>query len=111
MKMLLPQQVIHHRVPEGATCLSLYANSSTELEQLVEQARRSARNELSAPEVERLFRPLRRWRFDADSGAFPTGIFISQGFSGCAHLPFKSKGLGVVAKSFHVKPLLKWIQR
>jgi hypothetical protein len=41
----------------------------------------------------------------------PFAIFLSPQFSGFTLLPFPVKDLAVVADSFHVKPLLKWLQR
>lgn len=113
MKTLTPQQVVHYHLPKAAKCLSLYANSFSDLKEKLEQSLAQARKEKLITETEHLHRPVRRLlsKIEAKQDNFPIAVFVTHGFSCQIKLPFEVKKLAVVASSFHVKPLLKWMQR
>jgi len=113
MRTIAPQQLVHHRIPKGALCLSIYANSIDDLKLKLRQCRTKAAAERGQPKVEQLFRPVRKLiaGLENEPVEFPMGVFVTQGLSCKMKMPIEVQSLGVLAESFHVKPLLKWMQR
>jgi hypothetical protein len=110
MKFIRPHNVLD-LVPRCAVpCVSIYANSPSELGATLEEARQLLAGDIGPEPARRLLRPLQRFR-QAGRPAFPLALFAADGFSGFTSLPFRTKAICVVARSFHVKPLLKWMQR
>jgi hypothetical protein len=108
-----PYHVLNLTPKVDAPCLSLYASSERELAQLIEKAEELGLKSYDGATVDRLLKPMHTaFKYLGSSGlAYPIALFSTKGFSGYAKLPFATKPLSVVASSFHVKPLLKWMQR
>lgn len=108
-----PYHVLNLSPQENFPCLSLYAGSEKELVKLMGKAEELGLMKYDSKTLDMLFRPihgfLKRGKLEADHN--PVALFSTKGFSGCSYLPFPVKPLAVVANSFHVKPLLKWMQR
>lgn len=113
MKRISPAYIIEVAPRITGPCLSIYANSPLELATVLGDAIAIAKRDLTQDETRRLFRPLVKFLRSKDFGnlEFPLAFFVTRGFAGHAKLPFSTKGLAVVASSFHVKPMLKWLQR
>jgi hypothetical protein len=92
-------------------CLSLYAESERELVSMLGKAEELGLKEYDAKTLDLLFKPVHNFLKKAEVGGSPMALFSSKGFAGYSLLPFPAKPLAVVASSFHVKPLLKWMQR
>lgn len=111
MNFIKPTELFKISVPGNSTCLSIYANSSKEMAQVLGDAKRLAFQDLSATEVAALFLPITTYLRNNREWTKPMAFFVTKGFAGMLVLPFKTKNLSVVALSFHVKPILKWLQR
>ena len=94
-------------------CLSLYAGSENELMTLIDKAEQLSLKRYSPNVLGTLLRPIYGFwhkRREELRGA-PLAFFSTKGFYGYSRLPFYVNPLAVVSNSFHVKPLLKWMQR
>lgn len=111
MNFIKPTELFKISVPGNSTCLSIYANSSKEMAQLLGDAKRLAFQDLSTAEAAALFLPITTYLRTHREWTRPMAFFVTKGFAGMLALPFKTKNLSVVALSFHVKPILKWLQR
>lgn len=113
MMKINPYHVVGLTPKAGSPCLSIYAGSEIELAHLMEQAEVLGLKSYDARTVDSLLKPVHRVfkNMEFKDSNFPIALFSSKGFSGCARVPFRTKPLSVVASSFHVKPLLKWMQR
>lgn len=113
MKQIKPQDIFKIASPGISTCATVYANTPSELTSLIGEVQRLAQVDLTAKEVAELTAPItflansKKWKRKSES----IGVFVTKGFAGYMGLPFEVKNLAVVANSFHVKPLIKWIQR
>jgi len=113
MKQIKPQDIFRIASPGISTCATIYANSPSELTGLISEVQRLAQVDLTAREVAELTAPItflansKKWKRKNEA----LGIFVTKGFAGYMGLPFEVKNLAVVANSFHVKPLIKWMQR
>ncbi len=113
MKLITPLDIFEATNPGQSTCLTIYVNSSQEISSCMAEARRVASADLTEAEVNDLLAPVRylinnkKW----NANKMATGIFVKEGFAGFIKIPFETKSIAVVAKSFHVKPILKWLQR
>jgi len=113
MMKVNPYHVLNLSPKEDFPCLSLYASTERELVSLLGKAEELGLKKYEAETLDLLLRPVhgflkRQQRELADS---PIAIFSSKGFAGFSLLPFSAKPVAVVSNSFHVKPLLKWMQR
>jgi hypothetical protein len=108
-----PYHVLNLTPKVDSPCLSLYASSERELAQLIEKAEELGLKTYDGSTVDRLLKPMHTIFKNIGSNGvnYPVALFSTKGFSGYAKLPFSAKPLSVVASSFHVKPLLKWMQR
>lgn len=106
-----PYQVINLTPKENFPCLSLYASSERQLMSLIGKAEELGAKKYDATTLDVLFRPIHGFLRKNRDVRYPLALFSSRGFSGFSRLPFPAKPLAVVAESFHVKPLLKWMQR
>lgn len=113
MMKINPYHVLSLTPKDGAPCLSLYANSERELATQLDRAEQVGIKGFDAKTLDSLLKPVHGFSKTASTrrGSFPIALFSSRGFAGYARLPFSTKPLAVVANSFHVKPLLKWMQR
>lgn len=113
MKLITPFDIFKTSNPGQSACLTIYVNSPQEIESCLSEAWRVARKDLTEPEFTELLAPVRhlmgskKWK----ATQVATGIFVKKGFAGFMKIPFETKTLAVVARSFHVKPILKWLQR
>lgn len=113
MKLIKPTEIFEMSTRGQSTCLTIYVNHPQEINDCLAEARRVAAKDLNETEMSELLAPVRyliahqKW----NSSPLPTGIFVREGFAGFMKIPFATKNLAVVASSFHVKPLLKWLQR
>lgn len=113
MKLITPHDVFKTSNPGQATCLTIYVKSPQEIGACLVEARRVAGKDLSEVETNELLAPIRylisskKW----NASKTATGIFVKKGFAGFMKIPFETKSIAVVARSFHVKPILKWLQR
>lgn len=108
-----PYHVLNLSPKENFPCLSLYAESERELISLLGIAEEIGLKKYDAKTLDMLFKPVHGFlkKQQKEFGASPIALFSSKGFAGYSRLPFSAKSLAVVADSFHVKPLLKWMQR
>lgn len=112
MKKIRPQDIFRVSTPGISTCLSIYVNHPSEIGAQIEEVERVSAADLDRKSIESLLNPVKylmttkKWILNDK----PLGIFVTQGFSGFTILPFETKPLSVVANSFHVKPLLRWMQ-
>jgi hypothetical protein len=113
MKMIKPYEIFKISSPGLSTCLTIYVNHPSQIHSLLAEAYRVASADLTDLQINELMAPVRHLirnkKWWASSQA--TGIFVNRGFAGFMKIPFEVKNLAVVANSFHVKPLLKWLQR
>lgn len=108
-----PYHVLNVSPKEGTPCLSLYAACEKDLAHLMGKAEEVGLRSYDASTVDRLLRPVHRFSKIAfnDPSIFPLSVFSCQGFAGYTKIPFSVSPLVVVANSFHMKPLFKWMQR
>lgn len=108
-----PYHVLNLRPREDFPCLSLYASSERDLVKLMDKAEELGLKEYDAKVLDALLKPIHGFlkKYPKESFASPLALFSSKGFAGYSKLPFQVRPLAVVASSFHVKPLLKWMQR
>lgn len=113
MKRVNPRSLFQARPQAAAICISIYANDKKALVYAVEEARLICLKDHGQGSVERAFNEIDRWLADGDheNAHYPVALFASTEFSGVTSLPAIARNLTVVANSFHVKPLLKWLQR
>jgi hypothetical protein len=113
LKLIKPYDIFRIASPRIATCLTIYVNHPSEITSLLTEVRRVAGSDLDEAAINKLLAPVRylmgskKWITNVQS----IGIFITEGFAGFMKIPFETKNLAVVSKSFHVKPLLKWLQK
>jgi len=108
-----PYHVLNLIPQEGKPCLSIYARTEKELASLVGKAEEIGLRSYSPQIVDQLLKPIHRISKNvaSDVSNYPLALFVCGGFSGYAKLPLTVSPLVVVADSFHVKPLFKWMQR
>ncbi len=112
MKKIKPQDIFKVSTPGISTCLSIYVNHPSEIASQIEEVERVSAVDLDLKAIENLLAPIKylmstkKWILNDK----PLGIFVTQGFAGFTVLPFETKPISVVANSFHVKPLLRWMQ-
>lgn len=113
MKLIKPHDIFKFAPPRTATCLTIYINQPSEVSSILMEVRRVAGADLKEDQIAELLSPVRyllssnKWQSSNQS----VGIFVTKGFAGFMKIPFETKKLAVVSNSFHVKPLLKWMQR
>jgi hypothetical protein len=113
MKRIRPQDLFQRSVLGSSSCISIYLNDLSKLEtQLLEVTRLTA-GDLTISQLKALVDPLRRFKNSRRWASLkgPVAFFLSRDFAGYVTLPFATKDLVVVALSFHVKPLIKWMER
>jgi hypothetical protein len=113
MKKVNPYHVLNLTPSEDFPCLSLYSATERDLASLMGKAEELGLKRYDARTMDLLLRPIHRFlKWEAhDSKNYPLALFVTKGFVGYSRLPFPTKPLAVVSNSFHVKPLLKWMQR
>lgn len=112
MMKVNPYHVLNLSPKEDFPCLSLYAGSERELVSLLGKAEELGIKKYDSKTLDLLFKPIHGFlKKQKEIGTSPIALFSSKGFAGYSRLPFSAKPLAVVASSFHVKPLLKWMQR
>lgn len=113
MKRVGPKALMHSRPVSSGVYVSIYANDAGELTKSVNEARLLALRDHDPTVVKKCFEGLDNWTevFGHLRAKYPVAVFSTFGFSGFTTLPSIPKRLAVVATSFHVKPLLKWLQR
>lgn len=113
MMKINPYHVLNLQPKAGAPCLSIYANSEQELAEQTDKAESLCFRAYGAALSDRLMKPIHAFcrAGGTEEASYPVALFSTVGFSGHARLPFSTRPLAVVARSFHVKPLLKWMQR
>lgn len=113
MMKVNPYHVLNLSPKEDFPCLSLYAGSERELLFLLGKAEDLGLQKYDSKTLDLLFKPVHRFlkRHNRELEAAPLALFTNKCFAGYSRLPFFAKPLAVVANSFHVKPLLKWMQR
>ncbi len=113
MKRLNPHRVLHARNPELNTCVTLYANTPLDLHRNFEEAHRLLDTLPDGNDEHMLLGVAERFLRVAalEDMPYPVAFFLSEHMSGFVPLPYEVKSLAVVSTSFHVKPLLKWLQR
>ncbi len=114
MKVIRPNDIFTISKPGAQICLSVYANSAHELVEHVLHIEKIAKKDMDPDLLDELLEPFFHFMsfYTWDQESFKTvALYSTRGFSGYLELPFHSKALGVVSKSFHVKPLFKWLQR
>ncbi|MFZ4404049.1 MAG: hypothetical protein ACOYOK_08110 [Pseudobdellovibrionaceae bacterium] len=113
MKHISPKDIFKVAPPGRSVCLSIYLNHPDELKSLIYDAKKVASADLDEATIDQLIKPVmyllknKKWNTKAE----PTGIFITKGFAGYIKIPFEVKSVSVVSSSFHVKPILKWLQK
>ncbi len=113
MKKVNPYHVLNLTPSEDFPCLSLYSSTERDLASLIGKAEELGLKKYDARTMDLLLRPIHRflkWQ-GHDPKNYPLALFVTKGFAGFSRLPFPTKPLAVVSDSFHVKPLLKWMQR
>lgn len=79
---------------------------------LLKEARRQLQSELTEKEIDSLMAPL--WRLEIDSvmtkGVMSIAVFHGHDGTHFLRLPLEIEDLCVVARSYHIKPVLYWIQ-
>lgn len=113
MMKVNPYHVINLSPLEDFPCLSIYANTEQQLASLIGKAEEMGREKYNPQTLDTIFKPIHRFlkNFHAEKNKNPIALFSTKHFAGFSRLPFETKPLTVVANSFHVKPLLKWMQR
>lgn len=112
MKKIKPFDIFRIASPGLSTCVSIYINDPSNIKTTLAEARRIASKDFEIEIVNSLLDPIeylaksKKWL----KSQSPTGIFVTKGFAGFMNIPFDIKDLVVVADSFHVKPLIKWMQ-
>ncbi len=113
MLRMNPFRLIRMHPDNDSPHISIYANSAEEFIQLyqgeIEKIRAdqgSAALRRATDLAEKELRP--GW---SDGIEFPAAVFITEDFAGHIPLPFEPPTLAVSSSSFHIKPLLKWVQR
>lgn len=113
MKRLNPHHVFQAKKSDFYSSVSLYANSMAELQQCIKKARvllkTAVNSQLDQKNIMKIDHFLQS--DTVEDLQFPVAFFVSEFVSGYIPLPFHVKSLAVVSTSFHVKPLLKWLQR
>lgn len=93
-------------------CVTIYCQNKEKLHSLIEEATQICERDMQKDELENFTGPLftiaRNKNLLLED--FPIGVFITKGFIGFSKIPFSVKDLVVVARSFHLKPLIKWAQ-
>jgi hypothetical protein len=114
MKKILPKELMQAIVPGTQTCISVYINKKTDLSSALEEIHRVVGNDIPQEEFNKLIYPLENFYAlvpDELRTNLPLGVFITKNFAGYCQLPFEVKTIAAVAKSFHVKPLIKLMQK
>lgn len=108
-----PYHVLNFGPKENFPCLSIYASSEQELSHLLGTAEELGLKKYDRKTLGPLFKSVNEFlsKRKRDGDDFPIALFSTQGFAGYSRLPFSAKPLAVVSDSFHIKPLLKWMQR
>lgn len=113
MKRVKPQDLFQRSIFGQSNCISIYTNDLKNLENQIQEIRKLASGDLSQNELNILLDPIRDFRESKKwkSLKAPAAFFVSRNFAGYLQLPFPTKDLAVAALSFHVKPLIKWLER
>lgn len=113
MMKVNPYHVLNLTPKNDFPCLSLYADSERELVTLLSKAEELGAKRYSAKTLDSLLRPIHGFlkNQQKEVGDVPIALFCTSSFAGYSRLPFKANPLAVVSNSFHIKPLLKWMQR
>jgi len=114
MKQISPKELWQVVSPGTQTCLSIYINKKTDLTTALEEIRRVSETEMTQDQLNHLIAPIEDFYTLVDGPIAedrPMGIFVTNNFSGYCSLPFNTKVIATVAKSFHFKPLIKWMQQ
>ena len=106
IRRVRPHQILTLTPGEGTLCVSIYASCASELSKRIEELE-NAGTAIAA------LRALQRF---AAKATFPSaestiGIFHGLHAAAYTHLPFKARSLLFLAGTFHIKPILKWVQR
>lgn len=113
MKRVNPLTMIQSRPLASSLCVSIYADDARSLIEGIESAREIAQRDHPLGLVDKAFASVDEWArsSNVEKLRYPVAVFAAPGFSGLTYLPSIAKNLSVVSTSFHVKPLLKWLQR
>lgn len=113
MKRVSPRSLIQSRPLAVSLCISIYAKDRSSLLEGLEEAKLIASKDHESHVVGRAFSKIDEWLEPEtlDRLKYPVALFASPGFAGFTNLPEIPMNLAVVATSFHIKPLLKWLQR
>lgn len=113
MKKLRPDIIINHKSMLYLPSVSVYASNYKDFNLVLEEARALANIHLSERQRKYLFSPIDELigRSSIEKLSYPIGVFLSESLNGYVSLPFEVDPLAVVANSFHLKPLLKLVQR
>lgn len=112
MKKLQPKDVINQQLFLNTNCVSLYASTPKDFEKILSEAEEFANKKISERQRRFLFNGIKEeMNAQKIKLKFPIGVFLSEMLYGYVKLPFDVEPLSVVAKSFHIKPLLKLVQR
>jgi len=113
MRTVTPFEIIRQSSEQDKVCLSIYAHSMDDFPQLLAQARALARKSHDEMDALMLVSAAEHFRhvWSRMQSVTPVALFMSRDFSGYTPLPFASRNLAVMSRSFHVKPLIKWQQR
>mgnify|MGYP003337471705 CR=1 FL=1 len=111
MKKVNPYHVLNLNPQNNFPCLSLYASSERELVALIGKAEELGVKRYDAKTLDTLLKPIHGFMKRKEEKNFPIALFSTRGFGGFSNLPFTAEPLAVVSDSFHIKPLIKWMQR
>lgn len=97
----------------SSPCVSIYARSSEELKKRVQEAERIALVDFDLETTTRVLEPVRRVLASPshDGLRFPAAFFLAVGYGEFIPLQLEHDGIAVVSTGFHIKPLLRWLQR
>ncbi|MBY0383581.1 hypothetical protein K2X05_00350, partial [bacterium] len=90
------------------TCISLYCKDQQGLEKALQEAKKIVAQDHTQEEFKSLFSLLDELRYHWTE--YPAAFFVSKNIKGAVPLPIDIENVSVVSTSFHVKPLLRWLQ-
>lgn len=112
MKRTRPYRILEESKKANSSCFSIYADSREHYREQIARLQNVCSADLDTSQIRAAVAPFAEAEklFSKIPTGTSLGIFVNRHFSGFVLLPFKTRNLAVAATSFHIKPLVKWIQ-